>query len=731
MQAERLDTAHARWGEAPHPLLPLSLRKKWQDEPMPDWLCAELGLPLRSTYSRLSPSVWRSAAATSERTLNALANLVRSRLAEVTRSLLIDPEVRQDAVSLADISLSTRSRNALTQAGLLDRPQRLSELTFGELLRISAIGVRSALEIACLVESAMNARTEGLAQLGRLAAAEAPPDWVAALGLIASRPWAALVSERDARFRAMLPSDATGTVLERIERILEKPDSLLSIVRGPELLHALYSIERDVERIEKLALDEALNDLLVASSRGREKQVQALSARFGWSGGLPQTLEETGRGLGVTRERIRQIESRFLRELPDCPYLPQLDAAINALEARAPMKRDDVSSYLVAQRLCRNALTPEAIIATAALLKRETDLRVEQIPGKGAFLVGSKSSARDVAVLARKLSGMAGVASVYQVTSGLSRDQSRTDEVRRILEGLSHVEFLNDDWFWVSDIPSGRNRLSNIANKILSVAQPQSVQSIREGVRRSFTFRSKSNPRYESLVTPPSDVLAAFFRHSPEFVFQESLVRSARPLSYVEELGDVDRAFVEVFRATATGVLDRRAVMEACVKRGLNENSVSLFLTYSPIVEHVGIDVWKLRGVRVDPAAVLALREANASEAVERRLLSFGWKANGRLWIAARLPYSLTSMVLGIPGPTKRYLADRKFAALDQVSGTPCGQISVNDQGTSFGYSTFFRIAGAEPGDVLLSEFDLAEERVYLSLVDEFVLDGVDSDSLQ
>lgn len=697
---------------------------------MPDWLCADLRLPPRSTYAGLAPSVWRLTSSISDRTLNVLANLVRSRLAEVSKTLLIDPEVRQDAVSLVDAPLSARSKNALTQAGLLDRPQELSQFTFGELLRISAIGIRSALEIACLMESAMNARTEALAQLGKLAADSEPPDWAVALGEIASKPWAALISECDARFRRMLPSDATGTILERIERLLEKPDSVLSIVHGPHLLRAIGLVEKEVARVDQLALDDALNELLVASSHRRVKQVEALLVRFGWSGDAPQTLEETGRGLGVTRERIRQIESRFLRDLPDRVYLPQLDAAIDLLEANVPMERDAASALLAAKSLCIKPFTSESIIATAALLKRDTDLRIEEVPGKGAFLVGSKSSARDVATRARKLAGMAGVTSVYQVVSGLTMGQAKADEIRRILRGLSHVEFLNEDWFWVTDIPAGRNRLSNIANRILSVAQPQSIQSIREGVRRAFTFRAKSSPRYEALVTPPSEVLAAFFRQSPDFVLHDSQVKSVRLLSYVEELGDVDRAFVEVFRSTATGVLDRRAVMEACLKQGLNENSAALFLTYSPIIEHIGIDIWKLRGVGVDPAAIEALREANQNEVLERRLLSFGWRSNGRLWIGARLPYSLTSVVLGVPGPTKRYLVDRKFAAVDQVSGTPCGQISVNEQGTSFGYTTFFRVAGAEPGDVLLIEFDLAEEHAYLSLTDEIALED-DQSGLQ
>jgi RNA polymerase primary sigma factor len=40
-----------------------------------------------------------------------------------------------------------------------------------------------------------------------------------------------------------------------------------------------------------------------------------LTERFGLDDGKPKTLEEVGVLLGITRERVRQLETRALREL--------------------------------------------------------------------------------------------------------------------------------------------------------------------------------------------------------------------------------------------------------------------------------------------------------------------------------------------------------------------------------------------------------------------------------
>ena len=75
---------------------------------------------------------------------------------------------------------------------------------------------------------------------------------------------------------------------------------------------AFYWNDDICEEVEQRSLRETLEKLL-GELTSREQEV--LKARYGFEDDVEKTLEEVGQTFGVTRERIRQIESKALRKL--------------------------------------------------------------------------------------------------------------------------------------------------------------------------------------------------------------------------------------------------------------------------------------------------------------------------------------------------------------------------------------------------------------------------------
>jgi RNA polymerase primary sigma factor len=105
--------------------------------------------------------------------------------------------------------------------------------------------------------------------------------------------------------------------VREIQKISQEPVSLETPVGEEEDSHLGDFIEDSdapvpLERASFRLLQEQLESVLHTLS-DREKEVIRL--RFGLVDGQPRTLEDVGKKFGVTRERIRQIESKTLSKL--------------------------------------------------------------------------------------------------------------------------------------------------------------------------------------------------------------------------------------------------------------------------------------------------------------------------------------------------------------------------------------------------------------------------------
>jgi RNA polymerase primary sigma factor len=121
-------------------------------------------------------------------------------------------------------------------------------------------------------------------------------------------------------------SDYLGIPLSKVKEIVklsQETTSLDTIVDDGNLTRLADLIKDDTmeepfELVFSMTLQETMEDIL---SQLSEREMKIIQLRFGLAGEGPLTLEETGKLLGITRERVRQIQEkatfklRSLREL--------------------------------------------------------------------------------------------------------------------------------------------------------------------------------------------------------------------------------------------------------------------------------------------------------------------------------------------------------------------------------------------------------------------------------
>jgi RNA polymerase primary sigma factor len=116
-------------------------------------------------------------------------------------------------------------------------------------------------------------------------------------------------------------------IAKRMDIPVSKVRKVLKIAQEPISLETPIGEEEDShlgDFIEDRQVLSPIDSVLVSNLQDQTRRVlktltpreeQVLKMRFGVGDGSEHTLEEVGRSFNVTRERIRQIESKALRKL--------------------------------------------------------------------------------------------------------------------------------------------------------------------------------------------------------------------------------------------------------------------------------------------------------------------------------------------------------------------------------------------------------------------------------
>ncbi|MDR3336977.1 MAG: sigma-70 family RNA polymerase sigma factor [Treponema sp.] len=124
-------------------------------------------------------------------------------------------------------------------------------------------------------------------------------------------------------------SEYLGVPVNKVKEIVklsQETTSLDTIVDDGNLTRLADLIKDDTmeepfEMVFSMTLQETMEDIL---SHLSEREMKIIQLRFGLAGEGPLTLEETGKLLGITRERVRQIQEKATFKLRNLKQLHEL-----------------------------------------------------------------------------------------------------------------------------------------------------------------------------------------------------------------------------------------------------------------------------------------------------------------------------------------------------------------------------------------------------------------------
>ncbi len=170
-------------------------------------------------------------------------------------------------------------------------------------------------------------------------------------------------------------------IAARVQLPVHKVDALSRLGVEPLALHELPEIDEliaitakdqfaicdPIESVEEIQLGESVNYFL---STLKVKEENVLRMRFGIGVRESMTLEEVGGRLDVTRERIRQIEAKALRQLRNTPRLGQFMIEIGL----TPKARVPVGAQSDSETEADSEESPEQAKVSGATLKQAAQL---------------------------------------------------------------------------------------------------------------------------------------------------------------------------------------------------------------------------------------------------------------------------------------------------------------------------------------------------------------------
>jgi hypothetical protein len=692
----------SRYPRPGHRIAPLLLREVLRS-PLPDRRVSQ-SLQLcdldESTWGRFSPETCKRLGAAVISSIPAcLPDFIQQ------RHLPILP----DHVTSEEVLLEARTRKCLTKRGVLDPPQKLAELTIGEVCGIPSFGNKSLVDLLTTLESLGTQATkkstdvigpgaEQIKQLHRKIQR-------AARKLQRSKN-VSLILRDDPRFGHFIREIASDAKNAR-----EAADILVSQNIAPIyarlVLCRLVELIKEVRAARRMPLEAELWDF--TRELGTERDRRIIISRLGWDGRPPRKLESVGQRYGITRERVRQICTRVEEVQKSESFLPMLDRVLKIAAIPAPIPADEREKELVRRGLTTHTFDAETLLAVGKAFGRKPRFTIETLHGYRVVLPSTRKHllerVYETATAAVRRWGVANV-------EDLAASTNRTSTVlRQLLPFVPAFKWLDESsgWFWITDGP--RNSLLTPIRKILAISPVIDIGELRAGVGR---------PHRRKGFAPPRRVLLEVCRQLPWCRVDGNRVTATQPQNPDEVLSDSEKIIFKVLKNYGP-VLQRSELERLCLVAGINRHSFWISLSYCPILTRYASSVYGLRGAEIPAGVVERLIPKRSRK--WKVLVDYGWTVNRNVAILYRISAGMLSNgIVSVPAALKSFLQGR-FALVTHDKAA-VGTLVVKDN-CAWGLGPFFSRRGGEPGDYLSILFDLSRRVAVIEIGDAGLTDNL------
>jgi len=467
-----------------------------------------------------------------------------------------------------------------------------------------------------------------------------------------------------------------------------------------------------VPEFQANCLEEELTGLVFGVIDGRNAEM--VVKFLGWSGEGRRTLDSVGQEYGITRERVRQIAAKTLRKIrANKVELHWLNRALSAARQVGPLTPREFAKLLRKAKISKSDFDPSGIQVACEELGINFGLELRTINGQ---LVYGKEAALSkmhaLLKLCRKLTASRGCANFEAVCDELSIPGGERDGVRYMISKTGANVWLDDEKRWLFSKTTSRNRLTNIATKVLAVSPTIHLSELRRAAAKSRRLQT----------VPPLKVLGHFLAATGIAIVRGDEVTATRSFPNAIEAGSSEDIMLRVFRTNAP-VMRWDKLQECCIAAGMNPVTIGIYMSISPIITRVVRGVYTLVGTKIAPGIA---EEISADIAKSRRSADSGWTSRGTLWAAIKVTRSaLTSGAIHLPSFATNMVDGKEWEI--RVEGKAFGAVLKARNNFVWSLAKSLERLGAEPGDMCILDFNLVSRAVDVMVGGEDLVDAWES----